>query len=110
MRKRLETIFEVLPYLHNGIWFKLEDWQNPTYEGIIVLREDITKPTLEELNNKLAEMQQQWDSDNAEYKINRKNEYPDFREYLDGIVKNDQAQIDKYIADCQAVKNKYPKE
>jgi len=28
---------------------------------------------------------------------------------MDGIVKGDQAQIDKYIADCQAVKVKYPK-
>jgi len=28
---------------------------------------------------------------------------------LDGIVKGDQAQIDKYIADCLAVKEKYPK-
>jgi len=44
------------------------------------------------------------------YKDARKAEYPDFAEYLDGIVKGDQAQIDKYIADCQAVKTKYPKE
>ena len=43
------------------------------------------------------------------YKAQRAAEYPDFREYLDGIVKGDQAQIDKYIADCQAVKAKYPK-
>jgi hypothetical protein len=43
-------------------------------------------------------------------KANRANEYPDFKEYLDGIVKGDQAQIDKYIADCLAVKTKYPKE
>ena len=28
---------------------------------------------------------------------------------IDGVVKNDQAQIDKYIADCRAVKAKYPK-
>ena len=42
-------------------------------------------------------------------KSNRANEYPDFKEYLDGIVKGDQAQIDKYIADCLAVKAKYPK-
>ena len=41
---------------------------------------------------------------------NRANEYPDFKDYLDGIVKSDQAQIDKYIADCLAVKAKYPKE
>ena len=43
------------------------------------------------------------------YKEQRAFEYPDFKEYLDGIVKGDQAQIDKYIADCQAVKAKYPK-
>lgn len=44
-----------------------------------------------------------------QYKRDRAKEYPDFRDYLDGIVKGDQAQIDKYIADCQAVKTKYPK-
>lgn len=37
-------------------------------------------------------------------------EYPPMADYLDGIVKGDQAQIDKYIADCLAVKAKYPKE
>jgi signal transduction protein with GAF and PtsI domain len=41
---------------------------------------------------------------------NRANEYPDFKEYLDGIVKGDDAQIQKYINDCLAVKVKYPKE
>lgn len=44
-----------------------------------------------------------------EYKAKRAAEYPDFREYLDGVVKGDQAQIDAYIAACQAIKNKYPK-
>ena len=44
-----------------------------------------------------------------QYQRDRANEYPDFKEYLDGIVKGDQAQIDKYIADCLAIKTKYPK-
>ena len=39
----------------------------------------------------------------------RQREYPPITDYLDGIAKGDQAQIDKYIADCQAVKTKYPK-
>ncbi len=39
----------------------------------------------------------------------RAKEYPDFKEYLDGIVKGDDAQIQKYINDCLAVKAKYPK-
>ena len=43
------------------------------------------------------------------YIAKRQAEYPPITDYLDGIVKGDQAQIDKYIADCQAVKAKYPK-
>ena len=43
------------------------------------------------------------------YKAKRAAEYPDFRDYLDGIVKGDQAQIQAYIDACQAVKTKYPK-
>ena len=47
--------------------------------------------------------------DAKEYQRKRKAEYPPVEDYLDGIVKNDQTQIDKYIADCKAVKEKYPK-
>jgi hypothetical protein len=43
------------------------------------------------------------------YIAKRQVEYPPITDYLDGVVKEDQAQIDKYIADCQAVKAKYPK-
>jgi len=43
------------------------------------------------------------------YIAKRASEYPNVTEYLDGVVKGDQAQIDKYIADCLAVKAKYPK-
>jgi hypothetical protein len=43
------------------------------------------------------------------YKAKRQAEYPPMTDYLDGIAKGDQAQINKYIADCQAVKAKYPK-
>jgi hypothetical protein len=35
--------------------------------------------------------------------------YPPITDYLDGVVKSDQTQIAKYIADCLAVKVKYPK-
>lgn len=43
------------------------------------------------------------------YKNKRAAEYPQITDYLDGVVKGDQAQIDAYIAACQAVKAKYPK-
>ena len=35
--------------------------------------------------------------------------YPPYTDYIDGVVKGDQAQIDTYIAACLAVKAKYPK-
>jgi hypothetical protein len=35
--------------------------------------------------------------------------YPPIADYLDGVVKGDQTQIDTYIAACLAVKAKYPK-
>ena len=47
--------------------------------------------------------------DAQDYARKRKSEYPDIYDYMDGIVKNDQAQIDKYIADAQDVKSKYSK-
>jgi hypothetical protein len=47
--------------------------------------------------------------DSHAYIAKRQAEYPSFIDYLDGVVKGDQAQIDKYIADCNAVKAKYPK-
>jgi hypothetical protein len=43
------------------------------------------------------------------YIAKRAAEYPNVTDYIDGVVKGDQAQIDKYIADCLAVKAKYPK-
>jgi hypothetical protein len=43
------------------------------------------------------------------YIAKRQAEYPPINDYLDGIVKGDQDQVDKYIADCLAVKAKYPK-
>ena len=47
--------------------------------------------------------------DPDQYKYDRASEYPPITDYLDGVVKGDQAQIDAYIAACQAVKAKYPK-
>jgi hypothetical protein len=49
-----------------------------------------------------------WVNPNA-YITNRAKEYPPITDYLDGVVKGNQAQIDAYIAACQAVKTKYPK-
>ena len=43
------------------------------------------------------------------YKAKRASEYPPYTDYLDGIVKGDNTQVQAYIDACNAVKNKYPK-
>ena len=43
------------------------------------------------------------------YSHYRKMEYPPITDYIDGVVKGDQAQIQAYIDACLAVKAKYPK-
>ena len=60
----------------------------------------------------------QWNIDNLNtppviyqptYADKRKAEYPPIENYIDGVVKGDQTQIDNYITECLAVKAKYPK-
>jgi hypothetical protein len=45
----------------------------------------------------------------TEYQRKRAAEYPSINDYVDGIVKGDQAQVQAYIDACLAVKAKYPK-
>ena len=61
----------------------------------------------ENIETKLNELKAEYDA--LDYARKRKEAYPDIYDYMDGIVKNDQTQIDKYIADSQAVKARYPK-
>ena len=65
------------------------------------------KPSEAELRLEMARLQAEWDA--KEYQRLRRAEYPDFKDYLDGVVKNDADQINAYVAACLAVKAKYPK-
>lgn len=77
------------------------------FENIEWLDDQSEPPSLEEVNDEIDRITTE---DTAtQYKHQRAAEYPSFADYLDGIVKSDQAQIDAYIAACQAVKAKYPK-
>ena len=91
---------------------------NPTAEVVVRGDNDIDNCVIEwyngtpeiskaDIQTKLTELKTEYDS--QDYARKRQAEYPDIYDYMDGIVKNDQAQIDKYIADCQAVKDKYSK-
>lgn len=60
-----------------------------------------------DIEEKRSELISEYNATN--YQRRRKFEYPSITEYIDGVVKGDQAQIDAYIAKCQEVKAKYPK-
>ena len=62
-----------------------------------------SQPTQDDLDREAQE------EANTQYQRDREEEYPPLADYLDGIVKGDTAQVDQYIADCLAVKTKYPK-
>ncbi len=83
--------------------FGIED----TYESLIWFSADIEPPTKEEVEREADKIKKEYEK--TEYKRLRELEYPDFREYLDGIVKGDKNQMQKYIDACIQVKKKYPK-
>ena len=77
-------------------------------ENVVEWHSPSTAPVSDEqIAQELTRLEQQYATN--EYKRKRQAEYPPLTDYLDGVVKGDQAQIDKYIADCLAVKAKYPK-
>lgn len=101
---RVFTIVDALTSL-----FPAVEWtfRGHSYDGLEWNSEDIEKPSEEILLAEVQRLQQEYDS--LEYQRLRAAEYPDFKDYLDGVVKGDQEQIDAYIAACLAVKEKYPK-
>ena len=66
-----------------------------------------TQPTDEEILKEVVRLT--YLEEVSEYQRKRQAEYPPYADYLDGVVKGDQDQIDAYIAACQVVKDKYPK-
>ena len=71
------------------------------------LDQNQTQPTEAEIQAEITRLQAEYDS--QAYARSRASEYPPITDYIDGVVKGDQAQIDAYIVACQAVKAKYPK-
>jgi hypothetical protein len=56
-----------------------------------------------------AGLQKQTELAKTQYQRDRAAEYPPMTDYIDGIVKGDQSQVQAYIDACLAVKAKYPK-
>ena len=66
-----------------------------------------TCPTDAEINVEIARLQADYEA--KQYQRDRAKEYPPITDYIDGIVKGDNAQVQAYIDACLAVKEKYPK-
>ena len=78
-----------------------------TYENLTWIDTEIAKPPKATLDAEIIRLASVYNT--QEYARKREFEYPPITDYLDGVVKGNQAQIDAYIAACQAVKTKYPK-
>lgn len=74
-----------------------------------VLRDATSEDTPEMAAARIARAAEQAEFARLQYQRDRAEKYPDMFDYLDGIVKGDQAQIQAYIDACLAVKVKYPK-
>jgi hypothetical protein len=78
----------------------MKKWTRNGYEDLT--EEEIAQQLIDEAAS-IAER------DANMYKTSRQLEYPPISDYVDGIVKGDQAQVQAYIDACLAVKAKYPK-
>lgn len=103
MKTDIEFLAEALQSLRPGVGYVIigtnysdTDWNG--YDNI---------PTQQEVDNEINRFKTEYQS--TEYQRLRANEYPNFIEYLDGIVKGDQTQIQAYIDACITIKEKYPK-
>ena len=67
----------------------------------------VTQPSDTDIANEVTRLQAEYDAN--EYQRKRQAEYPPMADYLDAVVKGDETQKQKYIDDCKAVKEKYPK-
>jgi len=94
---KIKAILSLVPNAQVNIYGNDVQWVNPV----------IAPVTDEQIDDEIARLQAEYEA--KQYQRNRALEYPPITDYLDGVVKGDQEQIDAYIAACQAVKTKYPK-
>lgn len=77
------------------------EWHNPSVAPV----------TEQEIDIELARLQAEYDSN--EYQRFRQQEYPPLTELADALYhqsKGDDTKMTAYLAKCEAVKQKYPKE
>lgn len=92
---------DIEPYIGTQIVVELnrEDFPNPETE-----RWDYTRQCV----RPVTEIEQA-QRDREQYATLRRKAYPPVEDYLDGIVKGDDLQVQRYLHACRAVKAQYPK-
>lgn len=76
-------------------------------DDVVWVNPPVSPVTDEQIADEFERLKSEYDS--QEYKRKRAAEYPDFREYLDGVVKGDAKQVQAYKDACMAIKAKHPK-
>jgi hypothetical protein len=97
MITKITAILSLVPNAQVVIRGEEVEWHNPS-----------TAPVTDaQIDAEIIRLQAEYDA--KQYQRDRASEYPDFKDYLDGIVKGDTAQVQAYIDACNAIKQKYPK-
>mgnify|MGYP006092357143 CR=1 FL=1 len=76
-------IEDYLAQLHTGQWFGWSDSKNKVYANLIIHDDSKDKPSEADCTNGLKTLQDTWDTENATYRLNRANSYPELKEQLD---------------------------
>ena len=96
------TIIDALIVLKPKAEWSLDGYD---YSGLTWLDKNQTKPTEQEIEEKLAELKYQGEIN--VYQEKRKLEYPNWEDQLDKIYHSG---VDAWKADIKAIKDKYPKQ
>jgi hypothetical protein len=86
-------------------------WSGTEYSGLNWLDTEQTKPTPQEINTEIERLKQQELS--KYYQQLRVQEYPPLSEFADAMYwqsQGDDSKMTAYLAACEAVKLKYPKD
>ena len=109
---RADHIEDYLVTVRTGPWFGWTNSKNKVYANLVVL-DSGAKPSEADVNAGLKAMQDEWDIENATYRVNRKAEYPTLREQFDllykDIVANKVDTTGEFAKAIKSVKDKYPK-
>ena len=81
-----------------------------TYDDIEWLDKTQEKPSKSQVEAKIKELQKEWED--TQYQRDRAPQYPSLADFADAYYwaqKGDNTKMNAYIAQCDEVKNQYPK-